>query len=94
MAKMYTSNVSVIRNTKGQVTIAKDDDGKFNMNNTVELYKTMTDFGKKLKAEVKLFKPEPNGDTPVILSDRWGNPYMALLPAKTAPGKVAITKLA
>ena len=48
----------------------------------------------KLKAEIKAFKPEANGNTPVLLSDRYGNPYIALLKESKAPSKVKVTKLA
>lgn len=96
MAKIYQGKVSVYNNSKNQLVVKPDDNGKFDMNNVAELYSTMCQLGKKLKLEVRVYKPEANGDTPVLMSDRWGKPYVALLPERKAPGvaKVTIQKLA
>lgn len=91
MAMIYKHNVSVFQNTKGAIVVKRDDEGKFNHANVDELYKTVVALGKKLKAEVKLYKPQANGDTPLLFSDRYGNPYIALLPAKEAPSAVKVT---
>jgi hypothetical protein len=43
----------------------------------------------------RVFKPEAAGDTPVLMADRWGNPYLALLPQQKVAGPVVkVTKLA
>lgn len=94
MAMIYKHNVSVFQNTKGVLVVKRDDEGKFNHDNVEELYTTMKALGKKLKAEVKVYKPQASGDTPLLFSDRYGNPYIALLPAKEAPSKTKVTKLA
>jgi hypothetical protein len=94
MAMIYKGKVSIFRNTKGQITVKRDDEGNFSADNADELYNKMMEFGKKLKAEVKAFKPDANGNTPVLLSDRYGNPYIALLVESKAPSKVKVTKLA
>lgn len=96
MAKIYQGKVSVFSNSKQQLVVKADDDGKFDMNNVAELYSTMCQLGKKLKLEVRVFKPEQGGDTPVLMADRWGKPYVALLPERKAPGiaKVTVQKLA
>ena len=96
MAKIYQGKVSVFSNSNKQLVVKPDDSGKFDMNNVAELYKTMIDLGKKHKMEVRVFKPEATGDTPVLMADRWGKPYIALLPERKAPSiaKVTVTKLA
>lgn len=94
MAMIYKHNVSVFQNTKGRIVVKRDDEGKFNSENVDELYQQVVAIGKKLKAEVAVYKPQSNGDTPLLFSDRYGNPYIALLPAKEAPSKVRIVKLA
>ena len=94
MAKIYQGKVSVFSNANKQLVVKADADGKFDCNNTVELYKTMVDLGKKHKMEVRVFKPEQGGDTPVLMTDRWGKPYIALLPERKAPSKLVVTKLA
>ena len=96
MAKIYQGKVSVYNNSKNQLVVKADDDGKFTQENAAELYSTMVALGKKHKLEVRVFKPEQGGDTPVLMADRWGKPYVALLPERKAPGitKVTVTKLA
>jgi hypothetical protein len=96
MAKIYQGKVSVFNNSKNELVVKPDDSGKFDSTNTAELYKTMCELGKKHKLTVRVFKPETGGDTPVLMTDRWGKPYVALLPERKAPGiaKVTVTKLA
>lgn len=95
MAMIYKHNVSVFQNTKGAIVVKRDDQGQFNHENVEELYKTVVALAKKMKVEAKIYKPQANGDTPLLFSDRYGNPYIALLPAKEAPSKVkSIVKLA
>lgn len=96
MAKIYQGKVSVFSNSKDELVVKADSDGKFDMNNVAELYSTMLTLSKKHKFKVRVYKPEANGDTPVLMADRWGKPYVALLPERKAPGtvKVTIQKLA
>jgi hypothetical protein len=91
MAKIYQGKVSVFANSNKQLVVKPDDSGKFDSTNTAELYKTMCELGKKHKMEVRVFKPEQGGDTPVLMTDRWGKPYVALLPERKAPGAVKVT---
>lgn len=94
MAKIYQGKVSVFSNDKNQLVVKADADGKFTHENVSELYTTMLALSKKHKMEVRVFKPDTNGDTPVLMSGRWGKPYIALLPERKAPSKVVVTKLA
>lgn len=91
MAMIYKFNVSIFQNTKGAITVKRDDDGAFNANNVSELYKKMVELGKKMKAEVRIFKPKADGNTPLLFADRYGNPYLALLPAREAPTGDAVS---
>ena len=99
MAKIYQGKVSVFSNSNNQLVVKPDIDGKFDQANVAELYSTMVTLGKKHKMEVRVFKPEnetANCDTPLLMSDRWGKPYIALLPERKAPSvtKVTVQKLA
>ena len=92
MAKIYKGTVSVILNTKGQIAVSPDDSGKFSQANVTELYDTMCKLAKKHKAECRFYKPEAGGDTPILFADRWGKPYVAVLPARKAPGETTVTR--
>ena len=94
MAKIYQGTVSVFKNTKNEITVKADADGKFSMENVVELYKTIQELSKKLKLTARIYKPEASGTVPLLFSDKWGNPYLALLPESKAPSKATVTKLA
>lgn len=94
MAMIYKQPVSVYANTKGELTVKPDADGKWTHDNVVELYKTMQRLAKEHKMPIRAFKPEANGTEPVLLQDRYGKPYLALLTASKAPSKMTVTKLA
>jgi hypothetical protein len=99
MAKIYQGQVSVYTNSNNQLIVKPDADGKFSHANVAELYKTMLTLSKKHKMEVRVFKPDTetaNCDTPLLMADRWGKPYIALLPERKAPSvtKVTVQKLA
>ena len=91
MAKIYQGKVSLFSNLKKEVVVKPDVDGKFDSESIAELYKTMLTVAKSNKLTPKVFKPEATGDTPVLMSDRWGKPYIALLPERKAPGAIKIT---
>jgi hypothetical protein len=93
MAKIYQGQVSVYTNSNNQLVVKPDVEGKFSHANVVELYKTMLTLSKKHKMDVRVFKPEneANCDTPLLMADRWGKPYIALLPERKAPGAVKVT---
>ena len=94
MAKIYNGTVSIIKNLKGFITVKADPEGKFTAANVDELYTTMLALGKEHKAECKFYTPEVGGDTPILCAGDWdGRPYMALLPARKAPGKVTVKRV-
>ena len=100
MAKIYEGNVSVFKNTKNKIVCKADSLGNFNAETVDALVKTMTEIGRREKAEVNFFVPEGNlgdkGMTPMLLANRWGQPYVALLPQRngTASVKAKPVKLA
>lgn len=95
MAKIYKGKVSIYANTKGEAVVKRDENGQFDFETVSELYKTMIKVAKDNKLTPRVFKPEAAGDTPVLMADRWGNPYLALLPAQKVAGPVVkVTKLA
>jgi hypothetical protein len=97
-AKTFEGSVSIVLNTKGEIALKRDSEGKFTAENAVECYQTMTKLAKARKATINkysLFMVE-NGTEAVLLANRYGNPYIALLP-KRADGQAkrnAVTKLA
>lgn len=94
MAMIFKGNVSIFSNTKGEVVVKADAEGRFNADNAQELYKTVLEVAKKNKLTPRVYKPEATGDTPILMCDRYGKPYIALLPERKAPSKVLVTKLA
>lgn len=94
MAGMYKGTVSVYSNSKGELTVRPDASGRFSYSNTDELYTVMQRLSVEHNMPIRAFKPDVNGTTPVLLADRYGKPYLALLSPSKAPGKVTITKLA
>jgi len=97
-AKTFEGSVSIVKNTKGEIALKRDPEGKFNAGNATECYAKLTELGKKLKAPINKYSlfVADGGTEPVMLANRFGNPYIALLP-KRGDGNVkrnAVTKLA
>jgi len=97
-AKTYEGGVSIIKNTKGEIALKRDVEGKFSANNAGECHAKLTELSKKLKAPINKYSlfVADNGTEPVLLANRFGNPYIALLP-KRGDGvakRNAVTKLA
>ena len=97
-AKTFEGGVSIVKNTKDEIALKRDVEGKFNASNAAECYNTMQALAKKYKASINkysLFLVD-NGTEPVLLANRYGNPYIALLP-KRGEGETkrgTVTKLA
>jgi hypothetical protein len=97
-SKVFEGNVSIILNTKGELALKRDPEGKFSASNAKECYDTLKALAKSRKASINKYSlfVVDGGTEPVLLSNRYGNPYIALLP-KQAEGKAkksAVTKLA
>jgi hypothetical protein len=91
--KVFESNVSIILNTKGEIALKRDHEGRFNAENAKECYETVLRLAKTKKAPVNkysLFLTE-GGTEPVLLANRYGNPYIALLP-KRADGTQSVAR--
>ena len=97
-AKTFEGGVSIVKNTKGEIALKRDLEGKFNAGNSAECYQTMVTLGKKLKSTINKYSlfVVDGGTEPVLLANRYGNPYIALLP-KRGDGETkrgTVTKLA
>ena len=96
-AKTFEGSVSIVLNTKGEIALKKDLEGKFTAENAVECYETLTKLAKARKAAINkysLYIPE-GGTEPVLLANRFGNPYIALLAKREAGTKTGkVVKLA
>ena len=96
-SKVFVGNVSIVKNTKGEIALKKDAEGKFNAENATECYNTMRKLAKEHKASINKYSLfiADGGTEPVLLANRYGNPYIALLP-KRGEGETRskVTKLA
>lgn len=97
-AKTFEGSVSIVKNTKGEIALKRDPEGKFSADNAAECHAKLTELSKKLKAPINKYSlfVADGGTEPVMLANRFGNPYIALLP-KRGDGNVkrnAVTKLA
>lgn len=96
--KTFEGKVSIVKNTKGEIALKRDAEGSLDATMATEIYGKLTELAKKHKAGINkysLFLVD-GGTEPVLLANRYGNPYIALLP-KRAEGTVAkskVTKLA
>jgi len=100
MSRVFNGKVSIVLNTKGEIALKRDSEGRFSAENATEIYETMLKLAKARKATINkysLFRTE-SGKIPVLLANRYGNPYIALLPEKAENGvsvpKKTVTKLA
>lgn len=97
--KCFDGCVSIVRNTKGEIALKRDPEGKFSAENAGECHDTMRKLAKQHKATINrysLFLAE-GGTEPVLLVNRYGNPYVALLPKRDdgqAKRNAKVTKLA
>ena len=97
-SKTFEGKVSLVMNTKGEIALKRDPEGKFTAMTAAGCYEILMQLSKKLKAPVNkysLFVAE-GGTEPVLLANRYGNPYIALLP-KRGDGNTkrnSVTKLA
>ena len=98
-SKVFEGGVSIVLNTKGELALKRDPEGKFSASNAKECYDTLRALAKSRKASINKYSlfATDNGTEPVLLANRYGNPYIALLPKRDGGGsakKNAVTKLA
>lgn len=97
-AKTFEGSVSIVKNTKGEIALKRDAEGSFTAKDAPEIYGKLVELAKSHKASINsysLFIAE-KGTEPVLLANRYGNPYIALLPKRSEGGKSApkVVKLA
>lgn len=82
--KTFEGLVSIIKNTKNEIALKRDPEGKFSVENAGECHAKMTELSKKLKAPINKYSLfiADGGTEPVMLANRFGNPYIALLPKR------------
>jgi len=88
MARKYIGNVSVHTNTKGEIVLKRDPEGKWNATSVMALLSTVQELAKKHKLPINdytIYTPDKVDAkaklAPVLLSNKWGAPFIALLPA-------------
>jgi hypothetical protein len=90
MAKVYEGRFGIKANSKGEVVLGKQIEGKFTAADAATVLKRVQAIAKEHKLVARVFKPDAKATEPVILADKWGNPYLALLPKRegaSAPAK-------
>jgi hypothetical protein len=93
--KLFDGGVSIVLNTKGEIALKRDAEGKFNAGNASECYETMTKLAKARKASINKYSlfVVDSGTEPVLLANRYGNPYIALLPKRADGATVKTAKV-
>lgn len=98
VSKKYIGNVSVFPHDKktGEKTLKlrPDVEGAFSNENAAELRDTLRKLAKAHSRKDGIFNPDGKGSIPIILADRWGAPYMALLPDDGKVKRIKSEKLA
>lgn len=82
MSKKFSGRVSIVENTKGEATLRKDAEGDFHAGNAAECFETLKRVASEEGLSIDkwaLFQPE-GGTEPVLLANRYGNPYLFLAP--------------
>ena len=92
MAKVYEGRFGIKANRKGEVVLGKLVDGKYTAADAATVLKRVQALAKEHKLVARVFKPDAKATEPVVLADKWGNPYLALLPKRegmNAPKRAA-----
>lgn len=95
MAKIFDGNCSIMMNGKEtRYYLQADPNGQYNRGNLDELVKKLVELScsKKTNAVYNFFIPQPTDDkytglTPVMLTGRGAQPYIAYLPTKEGATK-------
>lgn len=96
-SKVFVGNVSIYKNTKGEIAVQKDSEGKFSAENVAECLTMVRKLAKEHKAAINKYSLllVDGGTEPVLMVNRFGNPYIALLPKRVeGTAKRSVTKLA
>lgn len=95
--KTFEGKVSVILNTKGEIALKRDPNGSWDASNAGELYAKVQELAKSKKKAINAYSLflVDGGTEVVLLANRYGNPYIAVLPKREGgAGKAKVTKLA
>jgi hypothetical protein len=85
MANVYKGTFGIKANTNNEVILAPHPEGKYTAADAATVYKRVQAIAKEQKLVARLFKPEASCTEPVILCDKYGKPYLALLKKRTGP---------
>jgi hypothetical protein len=88
-ARTFEGSVSIVKNTKGEIALKRDPEGSFTAKDAAVIYEKLIELAKKHKATINTYSMllTENGTEPVLLANRYGNPYIALLPKRSEGGK-------
>jgi hypothetical protein len=95
--KTFEGKVSVVLNTKGEIALKRDPQGSWDASNASELYRKMQDLSKTKKKAINAYSLflVDGGTEVVLLANRFGNPYIAVLPKRDGnTSRAKVTKLA
>lgn len=95
--KTFEGKVSVVLNTKGEIALKRDPQGSWDASNASELYRKMLDLSKAKKKAINAYSLflVDGGTEVVLLANRFGNPYIAVLPKRDGnTSRAKVTKLA
>jgi hypothetical protein len=96
-SKTFEGKVSVVLNTKGEIALKRDSEGAWDASQARELYLKLGELARQRNTKINEYALwiAPKGTEPVLLANRYGNPYIALLPKREdASPKQKVTKLA
>lgn len=91
MARKFIGNVSVHTNPKGEIVLKRDAEGKWDATKVVGLLAKVKELAKEHKLPINsytIYTPDKVDAkaklAPVLLSNKWGAPFIALLPELAA----------
>ena len=78
-SKIFDGRFSIKLNTKNELVFGKRADGQYDASDADVVYARVKALAKEKGVSFRRFQPEPGKGSPLILADRWGNPYLAIL---------------
>lgn len=97
MSRLYKGNVSVLHNTKNEISLTADVNGVWNSTNAKALYAKMQELSKAMNIPINKWSCFiADGGTDVLLmADRYGKPRITILPPEgEGQAKSKVVKLA
>jgi hypothetical protein len=86
--RTFSSTVSIVKNTRGEVALKKDPEGSFSAVNAAECYSQMLALSQRLGLPINKYSLYivEGGTECVLLANRYGNPYIGVLPKRDGEG--------